>query len=64
MDPLRLLHDVHVRQYTRALVYRREAAASTCLPIIFRLILNAIPWFPRTTTVPMQLTHQCGRWCW
>ena len=41
----------------------REAAASSYLAIIFGRIAGGIPWFLRSTTVPMHLLHQCRRWC-
>ena len=37
----------------------REAAATTCLAIIFERITSGIPWFFRSTAVPLQLPHQC-----
>ena len=51
---------------TEALVYSsypKEAAASSYLPIIFGRIASGIPWLLRSTAVPMQLSHQCWRWC-
>ena len=40
--------------------YPMEAAASTCLAIIFGRIASCIPWFLRTTVVLMQLLYQCN----
>ena len=56
-----LLHAV--RHGTEALVYSnlpKEAAAFTCLAVIYRRIASGIPWFPCSKAVPMQLPpHQC-----
>ena len=63
-DLFRLLHAV--LHGMEALVYSnhpRGAAASSYLAIIFGRIDNGIPWFLRSTAVPMQLSHQCRRWC-
>ena len=60
MDLFYLFHDV--LHGSEALVYNnypKEAAASTCLAIIFGRISNG---FLRLTAVPMQLPHQ-GRRC-
>ena len=49
-----------------ALVYKnhpREAAASSYLAIIFGRITSGVLWFFGSTAVPMQLSHQCWRWC-
>ena len=49
---------------TEALVYSnhpRQAAASSYLAIIFGRIARGVPWFLRSTAVPMQLSHRC--WC-
>ena len=63
-DLSRQLHAV--RHGTEALVYSnhpREAATSSHLAIIFGQIASGVPWFLRSTAVPMQLWHQCWRWC-
>ena len=63
-DLFRQLHAV--RNGTEALVYSnhpRKTAASSYLAIIFGRIASGIPWFLRSTAVPVQLSHQCRRWC-
>ena len=63
-DLFRQLHAV--RHGTEALVHSnhpREASASSYLAIIFERIASGIPWFQRSTTVLMQLSLQCWRWC-
>ena len=63
-DLFRQLHAV--KHGTKALVYSnhsREAAASSYLAIIFGRIASGVPCFLRSTAVPMQLSHQCRRWC-
>ena len=56
-DLFRLLHAVlHSTESLVYINYPREAAASTCLAIIFRRIANGIPQSFRSTAV-----HQCSR---
>ena len=55
-DLFRQLHAV--RHGTEIPVYNnhlREAAASSHLAIIFGRIASGVPWFLRSTAVPMQL---------
>ena len=40
--------------------YLGEAAASTCLAIIFGGIASSLSWFLHSTGVPMQLPYQCS----
>ena len=57
MELFRLLHVL--LSDTEALVYSnhpREAAASTCLAIIFGWIASGLPWFLCLTAVLMQLS--------
>ena len=62
-----LFHPLHaVWHGTGALVYSnhpREAAVSSYLAIIFGRIASGVPWFLRSTAVPIQLSHQYRRWC-
>ena len=63
-DLFRQLHAVW--HGTDALVYSnhpRETAVSLYLAIIFGRISSGVPWFLLSTAVPMQLSHQCWRWC-
>ena len=58
MDLFRLLHAVLYGTETPVYSkYPREAAASTCLVIIFRRIVSGIPSLLCSTAVPMQLPH-------
>ena len=58
-----LFRQVHaVWNGTGTLVYSnhpRGAAAYSYLAIIFGRIASGVPWFLRSTTVLMQLSHQC-----
>ena len=62
-----LFRQLHAVWYdTEALVYSnhpREAAASSYLAIVSGRIASGVPWFLRSTAMPMQLSHQCWRWC-
>ena len=61
MDLFRQLHAVRHRR--DALVYSnhpKKAAASSYLAIIFGRIANGLPWFLRSTAVPMQLRISAG----
>ena len=58
-----LFHQLHaVLHGTETLVYSNhpsEAAASKYLATTFAQIAGGVPWFLRSTVVPMQLPHQC-----
>ena len=64
--PIDHLYQLICRHGMEALIYSnhpRETAASSYLAIIFGRIASGIPWFLRSTAVPMQLSHQCRCWC-
>ena len=54
--PYTSFHGTEALDYSN---YPREAAASTCLAIIFGRIASGVAWFLRSTAVLMLLPHQC-----